>query len=150
MEERSAGAILYNDGTQGRRFLLLRYPAGHWDFPKGNVEKGETEKGTVTREVREETGLDKIRILDGFRRNIEYFYRRDGKSVHKVVVFLLAETKEDVVKISSEHQDFGWYEYKEALRRVTYNNSKRILTEAQNYMGREGAPRQGHSESIAD
>ena len=141
MEERSAGAILYNDGKHDRRFLLLRYPAGHWDFPKGNIEKGETERETVTREVREETGLDKIRIADGFRRKIEYFYRRDGKSVHKVVIFLLAETKEDEVSISDEHQDFGWYNYKDTLGRVTYNNSKRILSEAQMFLVGVVAPR---------
>jgi 8-oxo-dGTP pyrophosphatase MutT (NUDIX family) len=150
MEERSAGAILYNDGTEGRRFLLLRYPAGHWDFPKGNIEKGETERVTVTREVREETSLDKIRILEGFRKKIEYFYRRDGKSVHKVVIFLLAETNKDGVKISLEHQDFGWYEYKEALRRVTYNNSKRILTDAQNYLDSKTGPGRENSGSFKD
>ncbi len=150
MEERSAGAILYKDGVEGRRFLLLRYPAGHWDFPKGNIEKGETEQATVTREVREETSLDKIRIIDGFRKKIEYFYRRDGKVVHKVVIFLLAETGEDAIRISFEHQDFGWYEYKEALRRVTYNKSKRILIEAQNHLGREAATGRDRAGQIAD
>ncbi len=150
MEERSAGAVLYKDGVEGRRFLLLRYPAGHWDFPKGNIEKGETEQATVTREVREETTLDKIRIVDGFRKKIEYFYRRDGKAVHKVVIFLLAETEEDDIKISFEHQDFGWYGYKEAVRRVTYNKSKRILIEAQMYLGNEAASGADHAEQITD
>ena len=145
MEERSAGAILYKDGNDGRRFLLLRYPAGHWDFPKGNMEQGETERETVTREVREETGLDEIKISDGFRKKIEYFYRRDGKSVHKVVIFVLAETKRDKVNISFEHQDFGWYGYKDALQRVTYANSKRILIDAQKFLGGEDASKQGRA-----
>ncbi len=140
MEERSAGAVLYNDGTQGRRYLLLRYPAGHWDFPKGNIEKGETEMETVNREVREETGLGAIRVAEGFRKKIEYFYRRDGKSVHKVVIFLLAESPEDDVNISFEHQDFGWFSYADALRQVSYNNSKRILIDAQKFLGVVGAP----------
>ncbi len=134
MEERSAGAVLFNDGAAGRRYLLLRYPAGHWDFPKGNVEKGESEGQTVLREVREETNLDDVKLIDGFRRKIEYFYRRGGKSVHKEVVFMLAETKREDVKISSEHREYAWFNFQDALENVTYKNSKRLLLLAQSYL----------------
>ena len=134
MEERSAGAVLFNDIGSSRKYLLLRYPAGHWDFPKGNMEKGESEGQTVLREVKEETGLDDVKLIDGFRRRIEYFYRRDRKSVHKEVVFLLAETKKDAVKLSFEHQAYGWFSFHEALERVTYNNSRRILQQARKYL----------------
>ena len=134
MEERSAGAVLFNDIGSSRKYLLLKYPAGHWDFPKGNVEKGESEGQTVLREVNEETGLDDVKVIDGFRRKIEYFYRRENKSVHKEVVFLLAETNKDDVKLSFEHQAYGWFSFREALENVTYNNSRRILLQAQKYL----------------
>src|SRR5712691_343600 len=134
MEEHSAGAVLFNDIGSSRKYLLLKYPAGHWDFPKGNVEKGESEGQTVLREVNEETGLDEVKLIDGFRRKIEYFYRRDGKSVHKEVVFLLAETKKDDVKLSFEHQAYGWVSFQEALEKVTYNNSRRILQQAHKHL----------------
>jgi len=135
MEERSAGAILFQDGASGRRFLLLRYPAGHWDFPKGNIERGESEGQTVLREVREETGLDDVKLLDGFRMKIEYFYRRRGESVHKEVVFLLGETKKEDVKLSFEHREYRWLNFSEALQSVTYKNSKRVLSQAQEFLG---------------
>ncbi len=134
MEERSAGAILFKDHGSERRYLLLKYPAGHWDFPKGNIEKGESEGETVLREVREETGIEDVKLIDGFRRKIEYFYRRGGKPVHKEVVFLLAETKIEKVKISFEHQDYAWYGFKKALEKVTYDNSRRLLSQAQRYL----------------
>ena len=44
IEERSAGAILYQEFPSGKIYLLLNYPSGHWDFVKGNIEKGETLK----------------------------------------------------------------------------------------------------------
>jgi len=134
MEERSAGAVLFNDTGGIRKFLLLKYPAGHWDFPKGNMEKGESEGQTVLREVNEETGLDDVKLIDGFRRKIEYFYRRERKSVHKEVVFLLAETKKEEVRLSFEHQAYGWYSLQEALKNVTYNNSRRTLLQAEKYL----------------
>jgi bis(5'-nucleosidyl)-tetraphosphatase len=133
MEERSAGAVVYRDTPKGRVYLLLQN-AGRWDFPKGGVEEGESELQTVLREVEEETGLNDIKVLPGFRKVIEYFYRRDGKNVHKQVVYLLASTASDKVKISFEHQGYGWFPYHDAMKKASYNNSKVTLTEAERFI----------------
>jgi len=133
MEERSAGAVVYRQTDNGRIFVLLQN-AGRWDFPKGGVEKGETEVQTVLREVEEETGLTDLRIVPGFRKVIEYFYRRDGKNIHKQVTYLLGETKDGRVRISFEHQGFGWFPYREALERASYDNSKVTLKEAEQFL----------------
>jgi len=133
MEELSAGAVVYRNGDEGRSYLLLQN-AGRWDFPKGGVEKGESEVQTVLREVEEETGLMDLKIVPGFRKVIEYFYRRDGKNIHKQVTYLLGETKEVRVRISFEHQGFGWFPYGEALDRASYDNSKVTLKEAEQFL----------------
>lgn len=52
--EKSCGAIVIEDG----KVLLVKHNAGHWDFPKGHVEEGETEFETAIREVKEETNID--------------------------------------------------------------------------------------------
>ena len=53
--EKSCGVILFN----GQEVLLLQHPdsknKGHWDFPKGHIENGETEPQTALRELAEET-----------------------------------------------------------------------------------------------
>ena len=118
MEERSAGAVVFREASAGRLYLLLQN-AGRWDFPKGGVEKGESELQTVLRDVEEESGLYDLKIVPGFRKVVEYFYRRDGKNIHKQVVYLLALTNGEKVKISFEHQGFGWFHYHEALERAS-------------------------------
>lgn len=134
MEERSAGAVVFRQAPGDRRLYLLLLNAGRWDFPKGNMEKGESDLQTVLREVSEETGLKDVEIVPGFRRVVEYFYRRDGKNVHKAVVYLLARTSEESVKISFEHQGFGWFQYEQAKQRASYDNSRMTLEDADRFL----------------
>ena len=89
---------------------------------------------TVFREVKEETGLNDVKIVHGFRKVIEYFYRRNGKNVHKQVVYLLAVTDDEIIKISFEHQGYGWFVYREALDKASYDNSKVTLAEAEKFV----------------
>ncbi len=133
MEERSAGAVVFRRTPEGRVYLLLQN-AGRWDFPKGGIEEGESEMDTARREIEEEAGLKDLEILPGFRRTVEYFYRRDKMNVHKRVTYLLARTDEALVRISYEHQAFGWYAYPEAEEKASYMNSKKILAEAEEFI----------------
>jgi bis(5'-nucleosidyl)-tetraphosphatase len=141
LEERSAGAVVFRRSSGSPRYLLLRYPAGHWDLPKGNIEEGEEPIQTMVREVREETGIIDLRVFPGFERKIEYFYRRDGRKVHKTVVFFLAETSVEKVTISFEHQDYGWFDYAGAISKVTYPNAKRLITEGEALLSAKAAPK---------
>ncbi|MCS7115998.1 MAG: NUDIX domain-containing protein [Nitrososphaerota archaeon] len=134
IEERSAGAVVFYDGEKGFEYLLLNYAAGHWDFPKGNIEKDESDVSTVRREINEETGIDDISFIPGFKRKVEYYYKRDGKLVHKVVIFYLVQAHRKDVKLSHEHLDYSWLSYDEAIKRATFENTKRILKEADEFL----------------
>lgn len=132
-DEFSAGIVLFRLEDRLRKYLLLHYQGGHWDFPKGHIEEGENEKEAATRELTEETGIKKIQFIDGFSDKMQYFYQRDGKTMHKEVVYFLAETKEKKVKISHEHIGYEWLNYKDSLKRLTYKNAKDILERAYNF-----------------
>jgi bis(5'-nucleosidyl)-tetraphosphatase len=127
IEERSAGAILFRETPSGNLYLLLNYPSGHWDFVKGNIEKGETLKETVIREIREETGINDVNFVDDFEDKVEYHYQRNGELVHKEVVFFLAKTNTSDVKISHEHLGFIWLTFDDALKKLTYKNAQNIM-----------------------
>ncbi len=130
MAEKSCGVVLYRMENGAALYLLLHYPAGHWDFPKGHIEEGENELQTAMRELREETGIENAEFEPEFREKISYFYRREGKPIYKEVFFFLARTDEKEVRVSHEHQGHEWLAYPEAQKRVTYKNSKGVLEKA--------------------
>ena len=127
--EKSCGAVVFLKSSE-TKYLLLRYGAGHWDFVKGNVEPNESEKETVIRELQEETGIVEAKFIEGFRQKIEYFYRRQGATVHKEVVFFLMETHTEEVRLSFEHVGYTWLNYQSAMKKLTFKNAKDVLQKA--------------------
>ena len=70
--ERSCGAVVYRmDAGQPLYLLIKNKRSAHWGFPKGHMEKGETQEETAKREVLEETGMH-IRLLPDFSSKSEY------------------------------------------------------------------------------
>ncbi len=134
MHEKSAGAIIYRKESETTKYLVLLYGAGHWDYVKGNVEPSEEEEETVVREAEEEAGLIDLRIIPGFKERISYFYKSNGKTVAKEVVFYLAETNTKDVKLSFEHKEYKWLELEKALKQVTYKNSRDVLRKADKFL----------------
>ena len=131
--EKSCGAVVFRQ-NQDRKYLLLHYEGGHWDFVKGHVERGETEKETVLRETEEEAGITDAKFVEGFRHRISYYYRRAGRTVYKEVVFYILETKTEAVRLSREHVGFDWLSYDRAYERLTYKNAKETIKRARDYL----------------
>jgi len=131
IEETSAGIVLFRKEKSKKLFLLLHYPSGHWDFVKGKMEEGESTHQTAIRETKEETGITDITFLENFEEWIEYNFQYQGEIVNKKVVFFLAETKTEEVKISHEHQNYAWMDYNTSMEKTTFDNAKTVLTKAQ-------------------
>ncbi len=127
-----------SEQKDGIKYLLLHYEAGHWDFPKGNQEKKETEEHAAAREVKEETGISEIEFIKGFRETIKYFYKKDGETIYKEVVFFLAQSPTENVKLSFEHIGYAWLSYENAYKRLTFNNSKELLRKANWFLYKSG------------
>lgn len=130
--EKSCGAVIYRNFKGKTEFLTVKSKAhGHWGFPKGHVEKGESEEDTAKREVLEEVGL-KITLIDGFRAKTEYFI---SENIKKEVVFFLSEVSDQQVKIQLEEiMEYRWADFEETTKLLTYNTDKNVLEEACSFL----------------
>lgn len=144
---KSVGAVIFYKSPEGQsEYLLLNHGDGweesieYWNFPKGTMEKGETERETAQREIEEETGLTNLKFASRFREVERYFCRgikleNRGKLFFKTVVFYLAESSTKNVKISAEHVGSEWSPYEEALERIKrFKSSQKILKKANKFI----------------
>lgn len=138
IREKSCGAVIFIKKSEETKYLLLNYAAGHWDFVKGNVEDNETEKETVLRELKEETAIVDANFLEGFKETIAYFYRRQGQTVHKEVVFFIMESKTDKVTLSFEHVGYIWLDYQHAMEKLNFKNARDVLQKAHDFLNKKG------------
>ncbi len=121
--EKSCGAIVLDGG----KILVIQQAEGHWGFPKGHVEAGETEVQTAIREIKEETNYD-VEVNENYR-YVETYSPKEG--VEKDVVFFVAKkVAGDMRPQEEEVQNILWLTYEETLERLTYENSKEILKKA--------------------
>lgn len=122
--EKSCGIILFNEQKE---YLVIRHLGGHWDFPKGHVEQGETEQETALREILEETGL-KARIFPGFRETVRYLVQGH---IPKEVVFFLGEPTTHEIRLQAEEvTDYRFLPYEKARRCLTFESNRRLLDKA--------------------
>ncbi|MDE5582109.1 MAG: NUDIX domain-containing protein [Ruminococcus sp.] len=130
LHEKSCGAIVYRKFHGNTEILLIKHiNSGHWSFPKGHVECGETEVETARREIKEETSIDVI-IDPTFRETVTYSPKKDTM---KVVVYFLARAKNvDFIPQENEISEIRWVDISYASNILSYENDRTIVTRAKN------------------
>ncbi|KKT41697.1 MAG: NUDIX hydrolase [Candidatus Giovannonibacteria bacterium GW2011_GWA2_44_13b] len=130
--EISAGIIIYRKTVEGLKYLLLYHGGSYWNFPKGKLEQSERGMDAAFREVKEETGLGKNDLIlkDQFRVTDKFFFFREKKRIFKIVIFYLAQSRTRDVTVSMEHNGYGWFTYKEAIKIVKFQNLRNIIKKA--------------------
>ncbi len=115
-------------------FLLVRHADGHWGFPKGHQDAGETPIETARREFFEETGIKDSNIREGARFEEQYQYEDNGTVFHKTVVYFLAEVRhEDTrtpVDFANEIPEIRWVTFDDGMKTLTFEEAKELLKEA--------------------
>ena len=133
VREISSGIIIFRRSPRGIRFLLLYHGGGYWNFPKGKIEREERSFETALREVREETGLrpQDLRVLRNFRAHERYTFYRGKQKISKLVILYLAETRRSEIRVSHEHEGYGWFLYEEAKKTLgRFKENQQILSRA--------------------
>lgn len=134
--EYASGAVVYQIKDNEILYLLLQSATSDfWGIPKGHVEAGEDLVATAIREIKEETGID-AQIDEGFQEKVEYDMKNGH---HKDVTFFVSQVsnKATVKRQVAEIKDDGWFTFVDAKERLTYDNLKDILIDANRYINQK-------------
>ena len=138
--EKSCGALVLRlDADDGKPYILMirHKRGGHRSFPKGHMERGETEYMTAVREVYEETAVQ-IRIRSDFRRTVHY---SPMPGVSKEVVYFLTETtQKEIHPREGEIAQVEWVPLEQAEASLTHENDKTVLRAAIQKLRQSGSP----------
>jgi 8-oxo-dGTP pyrophosphatase MutT (NUDIX family) len=135
MQEHSFGIIPFIDKGGERLFLLVQHRDGHWGFPKGHKEAGESDMAAAKREFEEEAGIKDYNIL-GEKTFIErYEFKKGGEAISKTVsYFLAAAHSPNVVIQEKEIADYRWAAFEDALKLITFKEGREMLRDARDYL----------------
>ena len=133
----SAGIIIFRRTEDGLKYLLLYRGRNYWNFPKGKIEQDERSFQTALREIKEETGLkpNELKFQSHFKAFERFVFQYKQEKIFRVVILYLAETRQSQIKISSEHEGFGWFTLSEAQKVLTkHKETFTILKRAHEFL----------------
>jgi 8-oxo-dGTP pyrophosphatase MutT (NUDIX family) len=128
----SAGGIVYRNRAGRIEIFFIKDPFGRWSFPKGKVALGETLAETAVREIREETGLDDLKLIAPLGYTSFRFWREAGLIEKTLYMFLFKASPNAKERLTGDSAIFegAWMPVHAAFQVSGYRNSDRLLGKA--------------------
>ncbi len=125
----AAGGIVKNPMGE----LLFIFRLGKWDLPKGKIDRGETPEQTAIREVEEECGVSKLRIIRQLHPTFHVYPITDGHwALKKTHWFEMSAGQWQQTRPQSE-EDIEKVEWKspfelKTIKENTYQSLKELIS----------------------
>ena len=134
-KKHAAGAVVFRRTAEGIRFLLIYDGYGHWTFPKGHLEDGESSTAAARREVAEETGVNGH--LGPLVHSIFYPVVKKGVTYEKQVDWYLLEADNDGVVLQAEEgiSAYQWETADEVAALLSYPQLPEVFAKARDILG---------------
>lgn len=131
VRETTSGGIIFrrNPKQDGRlEILLIQDAKNRWTIPKGHVEPEEEPKQTAEREIREETGLQEMKVFNWLGK-VNFRYRRGQTLVLMTMHIYLVQGLGDTNELNPEDwlNDIRWFSTNQAIEKIAYDDIGKLI-----------------------
>ncbi|RME92372.1 MAG: NUDIX domain-containing protein [Bacteroidetes bacterium] len=127
----AAGGLVRNFAKQ----WLLIFRRGYWDLPKGKIDAGESREAAAMREVREETGLQRLELGPALPTTYHTYTDDRGRRILKPTYWFVMDTQETTLipQVEEDIEEAVWMtpHHFFAQQRPVYPNIADLLRTAQ-------------------
>ena len=125
---KSAKAIIFDKVDGALKFLIVKKEYkdyNYWQFVGGGIEKGESPKDTISREIKEELSIQDINGIKQLTcKSIGYKFPNDKHE--KEVTFCLVKLNSKLpIKLDEEHTRYLWGSKEEIMITLMFEQQKR-------------------------
>ena len=127
-ETTSGGVVFRRNQKRQLEILLIQDAKNRWTIPKGHVEPEEEPKATAEREIREETGLQQMKVYNWLGK-VNFRYRREHTLVLMTMHIYLVQGLGDTDALNGEDwlSDIKWFPAHEAIDKIAYEDIGKLI-----------------------
>ncbi len=129
----SAGGIIFRNNPNKQILLTIYTHIKGLGFAKGHIEKGESLEQAALREVGEETGLTKLKIIKKLGMYTKIATERDGTLVSKDIHMYLIESENTELHLTAEEQ-YDWFTIDDAIKNMAVDEDRNFLIKIKNLL----------------
>lgn len=129
VHETTSGGVVFRRTKAGQvEILLIQDAKNRWTIPKGHVEPNEEPRATAEREIREETGLQEMKVMNWLGK-VNFRYRRAHTLVLMTMHIYLVEGKGKTDELNPEDwlTDIKWLPAADAVDKIAYDDIGKLI-----------------------
>ena len=138
----SAGGVVLN--IHGEVLVVNQTEGNSWSLPKGHIEEGEDTEEAARREIREESGVKNLVLIESLGSYSRFKIAKDGigedKRERKTLHFFLFRTDEmELAPEDPHHPEARWLAFVDAIKILTHPADRKFLEDVKSVCEKAGA-----------
>lgn len=127
-----AGGGIVTRMKDGKLQVLLIYRRGKWDLPKGKRNRGESNRECALREVKEELGISRLKVIQPLDTTLHGFEQSRWYRLKTTHWYHMKTNATEFVPEAAEGiEKVKWFKWKKAVKKLGYKTLQDLMNDVE-------------------